>query len=165
MAVRSYTPSRSEDRLARRLLRSYTPAEVLAALRTAVATYRPEPGQPLLITRFGFAVGLPGFKAALDAGAENLHSPPAHAPTALGAVPPCPSGIGDDAETDFWHEYTRVNDRDATRAERRRIAAIAATNGWSQLLTWLDRWEAARMGSEGTIGPAYFETCAAAEQR
>jgi hypothetical protein len=68
-----------------------------------------------------------------------------------------------DYAQDFWHDYERVNGRGVTRAERRRIEAVAAQASWLQLLVWLDRWEQAHARDEMELNAGYFESCSAAE--
>lgn len=152
-----YQPTRSEVRQARRLLRAHRLDTILAAVRDACATYEPTSGQAASITRFGFAVGLPAFRAALASATPNRPSSP---------IPTAPPIIragkitGGTLEQDFWSEYTRVTGRDARVAERRRIEAVAALAEWQQLLIWLDRWEQAHPHGDTQLSPGYFEACA-----
>lgn len=151
-----YQPTRSEQRQARRLLRDTSVDRIVAALRCAVDCYQSAPGQPAGISRFGFAVGLPEFQAVLTAIASD---------EAAGSVSVDSEHVISDDEhaQDFWHEYQRVNGRTVSRAEHRRIEALATTTSWLQLLVWLDRWEQAHTGDGMELNAGYFESCIAAE--
>lgn len=155
-AMAVYQPTRGEQRQARRLLRDNPVERVVAALRRAVDCFQPTPGQPTGIARFGFAVGLPEFQAALTTAASD---------EAAEAVGVGTEQVHSDAEhaQDFWHEYRRVNGRAASRAEHRRIEALAGITSWLQLLVWLDRWEQAHSGDGKELSAGYFESCIAAE--
>lgn len=146
----SYQPSRGEQRQARRLLREHSVEVVLEALRQATRSYHPEPGQPPTITRFGFATGLPCFRATLEVPPRVLQQ------TEVSAPAPVEPGADD-----FMHELERLNGRFPSRADRARLTELAATWGWRQLLIWLERWDNAHPDREATVAPAYFQACAA----
>ncbi len=159
-----YSPTGSEQRQARRLLRHHSYSAIIGALRAAIVAYRPGPGQPPVITRFGFAAGLSMFRATLARSTDDPASLRSDAPTAddaqlsytrQGAKP-------DPRMADFWHEYERVTARRSTRAERYRIELLASEVDWHNLLIWLDRWERAHTGTAATLTPGYFEACAIA---
>lgn len=155
-AMALYQPTRSEQRQARRLLRDNPVDRVVAALRQALDGYQPARAQPASISRFGFAVGLPAFQAALaEAGSGE--------PAEIAPVDSQDLPTAEGHAQDFWHEYLRVNGRAVSRAERRRIEALAGSTSWLQLLVWLDRWEQAHSGDSMELNAGYFESCIAAE--
>ncbi|MBA3946214.1 MAG: hypothetical protein H0X37_16825 [Herpetosiphonaceae bacterium] len=158
-----YSPTTSEQRQARRLLRRHSYTTIISALRATVIAYRPGPRQPSAITRFGFAAGLPVFRATLERSANDAEPlcPDSPAPAndaRLGFDRP--AAEPDSSMVDFWHEYERVTARRSTRAEHYRLELLAQEVDWHHLLIWLDRWEHAHAGTAATLTPGYFEACA-----
>ena len=112
-AALPYSPTASERRQARRLLRQYPHTVIINALRQAVSGYQPGPGQPPTVTRFGFAAGLPIFQAALAQPVEDATAHDRRASSSSKTM------------ADFWHEYERVTGHRPTRAERTRLEVVA----------------------------------------